>query len=196
MLFDTGPEEMIWDLNAKRVRADIATIERIHLSHWHRDHSGGMLKAISMIRAAKAAKGSSSAGVTVDLHPSRPKYRGIMGPVYPISLEPDPTFDEIEAAGATVVKNSEPHLIMDDMFLVSGEIPRVTSYETGLRRGIRFNEDTRSWEPDELVRDERFLMCNVKGRIHNPTDQQQTALTGCYQARASSSSLAAVMQEW
>jgi len=28
-------------------------VEAIHLSHWHRDHSGGMLKAIKMISEAK-----------------------------------------------------------------------------------------------------------------------------------------------
>lgn len=41
LLFDTGPEERVWELNAKRIRPlDLAEIEAIHLSHWHRDHSG------------------------------------------------------------------------------------------------------------------------------------------------------------
>ena len=65
MLFDTAPEEHIWELNAKRLRADIGSIEWIQLSHWHRDHSGGILKAIPMIQEAKSSKD----GLTIDLHP-------------------------------------------------------------------------------------------------------------------------------
>ncbi|KAJ9498282.1 hypothetical protein H2202_006433 [Exophiala xenobiotica] len=160
MLFDTAPEDHIWELNANRLRANIGSIEMVQLSHWHRDHSGGMLKAVSMINQARL----SEDGVIVDLHPDRPAYRGFLGPAGPVSLEADPTFAEIEAAGATVVKNDQPHTVLDDMFLVSGEIPRVTPYEVGFKRGMRFNQDSASWESDELIRDERFLMCNVKGR--------------------------------
>lgn len=112
-----------------------------------------------MIMEAKSPKGE----VIVDLHPNRPTYRGFLGPAGPVSLERDPTFDEIEAAGATIVKNDQPHTILDDMFLVSGEIPRVTPFEKGFQRGMRFNQDTNTWESDELILDERFLMCNVKG---------------------------------
>ena len=112
-----------------------------------------------MINDAKA----TPQAVTVDLHPNRPTYRGFLGPAGPVSLERDPTFEEIEAAGATVVKNDLPHTILDNTFLVSGEIPRVTPYEEGFKRGMRFNQDTGSWESDELILDERFLMCNVRG---------------------------------
>jgi metal-dependent hydrolase (beta-lactamase superfamily II) len=40
VLFDAGPEEDAWERNAKRLRADLASVEVIQLSHWHRDHSG------------------------------------------------------------------------------------------------------------------------------------------------------------
>ena len=161
-------------MNANRLRADIAKIETIQLSHWHRDHSGGMLKAVSMITDAKAKLHDSSSSspqsqpVIVDLHPDRPAFRGFLGPNnHILSMEADPTFAEIEAAGGKVVKSAEAHTILDDVFLVSGEIPRVTPYETGLRRGITFNADTKAWEKDELVLDERFLMCNIAGTTHS-----------------------------
>ena len=158
VLFDTAPEELVWELNAKRLRAKIESIEWIQLSHWHRDHSGGILKAIAMTNEAKGVT-----GIPVDLHPDRPTYRGIQGPFGVISLERDPTFEEIEAAGGKVMKNDKAHTILDEMFLVSGEIPRVTPYEKGLARGITFNQDKGDWEADEMIKDERFLMCNVKG---------------------------------
>ncbi|KAF2096823.1 metallo-beta-lactamase superfamily protein [Rhizodiscina lignyota] len=164
MLFDTGPEEQIWDMNAKRLRADLAKIETIHLSHWHKDHSGGMLRAIPLINAAKKASPSAPQTLVADLHPARPDYRGFMTPMGPISLEADPSFEEISAAGATVSKHAETHTVLDDMFLISGEIPRVTPYEVGVPRGARFSKETGMWEPDEKIADERFVMCNVKGK--------------------------------
>lgn len=121
-----------------------------------------MLRAVRLINQAKAAQASSPAGLTTDLHPARPEYRGIMA-AQPISLEADPTFEEIEAAGATVSKHAEPHSVLDDMFLISGMIPRVTPYEIGVVRGIRFHSSSNSWEKDEMIADERLLMCNLKG---------------------------------
>ncbi|CZT44014.1 uncharacterized protein RSE6_04135 [Rhynchosporium secalis] len=72
-LLDTGPEVSAWKRNATRLGIDLASIGAIQLSHWHRDHSSGMLKAVSMITAAKT---QDSSPVIVDLHPSRPNYRG------------------------------------------------------------------------------------------------------------------------
>ncbi|EAL92810.1 MBL fold metallo-hydrolase [Aspergillus fumigatus Af293] len=75
-----------------------------------------------------------------------------------ISLQADPTFEEIEAAGAVVDKHDEAHTILDDFFLVSGEIPRQTAYENGLKGGMRFTHEDNDWFSDELIADERFLM--------------------------------------
>ncbi|KAG5301722.1 metallo-beta-lactamase superfamily protein [Histoplasma ohiense] len=164
LLFDTGPTEKSWEMNAERLKLDLSSVERIQLSHWHRDHSGGMLKAIQMIKESKTKKGSSSDDLVVDLHPSRPDYRGIRLPSEIVSLEADPTFEEIEQAGAKVEKHSEAHTVLDNMFLISGEIPRETEYETGLKFGVRFHKDSGKWESDELINDERFLACNIKGK--------------------------------
>ncbi|KAE8450799.1 hypothetical protein EG329_005712 [Mollisiaceae sp. DMI_Dod_QoI] len=159
MLFDTGPEGDMWERNAKRLGIDLTSIERIQLSHWHR----GMLKAISMITSAKTSLPQSSP-LTIDLHPSRPTYRGFMAGTTPISMQADPTFSEMSSLDAVIEKHDKPHTVLDDMFLVSGEIPRVTSYERGIRGGIKFEEGEGKWVKDEEIRDERFLMCNLKGK--------------------------------
>lgn len=168
ILFDTGPEESAWERNAKRLNAEIGKIEAIQLSHWHRDHSGGMLQVLRMIKEARESESShvleQHAPVTVDLHPSRPIFRGTRRPDMPIlSLEADPTFEEIEDVGGKVSKNDQAHTVLDRMFLVSGEIPRVTDYEKGLKGGVRFNG--KEWEEDLLIKDERLLMCKVKGML-------------------------------
>ena len=59
---------------------------------------------------------------------------------------------------------TEPRAFLDDMFYVSGEIPRVTPFERGLLGQVRKTEDGSSWEPDELLMDERWLGVNVKGK--------------------------------
>ena len=164
VLFDTGPEAHSWERNARRLRAEVGKVEAIHLSHWHRDHSGGMLKAIAMINEARSSSGSSLAPLQVDLHPARPLYRGNQPPQFPVvSLEADPTFEEIEAAGGKVVKSDQPHTVCEDYFLVSGEIPRVTEYEKGLMFGVRCDDLAEGWKKDEEMADERFLMCKIKG---------------------------------
>lgn len=121
-----------------------------------------MLKVIRMIKEAKVASGLPSQDVAIDLHPVRPEYRGFLAgrTSTAISLEADPTFEEIEAAGGTVEKSDATHTVLDDMFLISGEIPRNTSYETGMRNGIQWMNG--AWIPDELITDERLVMCNVK----------------------------------
>ncbi|KAJ6191545.1 hypothetical protein N7519_001566 [Penicillium mononematosum] len=163
ILFDAGPEEKAWERNVKRLRPNLSSVEVIHLSHWHRDHSGGLLRAIRMISDAKRAE-SRSGDLVADLHPDRPVYRGIALPSHIISLEADPTFEEIGDAGAVVDKRSEPHTVLDDFFLVSGEIPRVTPYETGLKNAVRYDADENDWFSDEAIVDERSLICNLKGK--------------------------------
>ena len=103
--------------------------------------------------------------VVVDLHPDRPDYRGFRTQETIVSLEADPTFDEIDMAGATVHKDASPHHVLGGMFLASGEIPRETEYESGLQRGMRFDSRSGKWEEDRLISDERFLACKIKGAV-------------------------------
>ena len=139
----------------------MASVEYIQLSHWHRDHTGGLLRAIQMINAAK-----NQAEVVVDVHPDRPDYRGIMTPTQvPIALEADPTFKDIEAVGGLLLKSDQVHTILEDTFLVSGAIPRTSDYELGIPGGIRLNTSSGKWEADEMIFDERLLMCNIKGEL-------------------------------
>jgi len=125
-----------------------------------------------MISSAKKDTNPSSSppAVVVDLQPSRPSYRGFTGgsPPQPISMQADPSFSSITSSGGFVSTHSEPHTVLDNFFLVSGYIPRVTPYETGVKNGIRFDSKSDggagTWEKDEEIADERFLMCNLKGK--------------------------------
>ncbi|PYI02098.1 metallo-beta-lactamase superfamily protein [Aspergillus sclerotiicarbonarius CBS 121057] len=163
VLFDAGPEGGSWEGNVRRLGLGLEEVEVVMLSHWHRDHSGGLKRAIEMISDAKKATGSSTKP-TIDLHPDRPDYRGMAIGEKIISLQADPTFAELEEAGGIVKKYTEGHTILDDFFYISGEIPRRTPYETGLKGGMRYDKDEGDWFSDEMISDERFLMCNLKGK--------------------------------
>lgn len=118
-----------------------------------------------MINEAKQAKGLTGQ-VVVDLHPDRPDYRGLALGDQIVSLQADPRFEELEEAGALVDKNQDAHAVLDNLFLVSGYIPRTTKYEQGLRNAMRFDSDDKDWVSDESIADERFLACNIKGLVH------------------------------
>ncbi|KAL4810569.1 beta-lactamase-like protein [Aspergillus unguis] len=174
ILFDAGPEGDAWEKNVRRMRPDLASVEMVQLSHWHRDHSGGFLRAVEMISEAKEANGLPR-NLIADLHPDRPDYRGFAMGESIVSFQADPSFEELEAAGATIEKHDRAHTVLDDFFLISGEIPRRTPYETGLKYGMRFVKEDNEWISDEAIADERFIMCNVK-------DKGIVMLTGCSHA--------------
>lgn len=140
----------------------IIQVRILPLAIYTTNYSGGLLRAIRTINNAKQAKGLPK-GVVADVHPSRPDYRGFALGEKIVSLQADPSFTELESAGATVSKQSETHTVLDNLFLISGEIPRQTPYETGLKGAMRYDAEEKDWFSDESISDERFLMCNLKG---------------------------------
>ena len=75
-----------------------------------------------------------------------------------------PSPDDLTAFGAEVIATPKPASFLDDMFFVSGEIPRVTPFERGYPGHVRLADDGKTWEPDELLMDERYLAVNVAGK--------------------------------
>ncbi len=75
-----------------------------------------------------------------------------------------PDADTLAQHGAQVLHTTTAHTALDDLFLVSGEIPRTTPFETGLPGQFRRTEDDTGWEPDPLIMDERFVAVRVKDK--------------------------------
>ena len=161
VLFDVGPYGEVWLANAERLAVDLSSIEVLFLSHWHWDHSGGIPTVVAAIAAARHSAGR--APLVVDVHPDRPDQRGVLTPVGTFAMLPaEPTIDAIQAAGGHVVAHAHVHAVGGDLFLASGDIPRQTSYETGLPAHHSWRGEQVSLDPE--IHDERFLTANVRGR--------------------------------
>jgi len=160
LLFDSGPEDRTFEQNVSRLGVELGTVEAIVLSHGHWDHGGAMLRALQLIRDR-----NGGAEVPYYAHPDMFRTRATkfandkMRP-----MDDVPSVDALTAHGARVVNTREAQVILGGMAYVSGEIPRVTSFERGLKGQHRRTLDGTGWELDELIMDERFVAVNVAGK--------------------------------
>jgi 7,8-dihydropterin-6-yl-methyl-4-(beta-D-ribofuranosyl)aminobenzene 5'-phosphate synthase len=171
MLFDGGPADAVMETNGARLGVDFAAIEAVTLSHGHLDHFGGLPRALAMIHAVNGDR-----AVPLYLHPAMFQERGLRMPdggVLP--GEPFPTPEEWRKFGAEPVITTEPVTCLDGLFFISGEIPRVTSYEKGLDQQVHRAAPDALWEPEPEVIDERFLAVHVR-------DKGLVVFSGCSHA--------------
>lgn len=160
LLFDAGPDGAVLTSNVARLGFDMGTVDGLFLSHGHWDHAGGMLAALELMRAARPAH-----TVPTFMHPGMYRSRALRaadGTMRPFEDIPSP--GELERHGARVVHATEPAAVLDDLFFLSGEIPRLTPFEKGMPGQFRRTDDGTGWEPDPLLLDERFVAVRVKDK--------------------------------
>ncbi|HEY9678351.1 MAG TPA: MBL fold metallo-hydrolase [Drouetiella sp.] len=159
MLFDAGPEGYIFLRNAKNLGANLKDIEAIGVSHGHWDHMGALLPALDEITSNGERK------VAVHVNPDMFLIRGAQlsnGEVVPFQIVP--SVDELTARGGEVVNSLEARTLLDDYFYLSGEIPRVSSFEKGRTDHLGRKSHDAPWTPDPLLMDERYLAVNIKDK--------------------------------
>jgi 7,8-dihydropterin-6-yl-methyl-4-(beta-D-ribofuranosyl)aminobenzene 5'-phosphate synthase len=158
ILFDTGPDEDVFVMNATRLRIDLGTLDAIVLSHGHWDHAAGMVRAVEIAHRATGRR------IPFHAHPDMFHTRGLRTPDGSVRLMDDvPGPAALVAVGAELVASREPAAVLGGIAAVSGEIPRHTPYEHGLASQVRRISPEAAWEDDPLIVDERFLAVHVKG---------------------------------
>lgn len=160
LLFDTGPDEVVFERNVERLGFDIACVDGMVLSHGHWDHCGAMLRALQMIRSRNGGR-----DVPTYMHPDMYRTRAIKAADGSFRLFEDvPSAAQLAQHGAEVIHSAQPQFVLEDFVYISGEIPRVTSFEVGLPGQHRMTDDGSGWEPDPLIMDERFVAVAVRGK--------------------------------
>ena len=158
LLFDTGPDAEVFRRNVTTLGAELSTVDAMVLSHGHWDHAGAMPLALDLIRA-----GTPQRRVPVHMHPGMFRHRAMRAPDGSMRPFADvATAAELEEHGGEVVLSRAPEAILNNFFLISGEIPRITPFETGLP-GQHHLTGTGQWEPDPLLMDERSVAVHVAG---------------------------------
>jgi 7,8-dihydropterin-6-yl-methyl-4-(beta-D-ribofuranosyl)aminobenzene 5'-phosphate synthase len=161
ILFDTGVSPGGMVENMRRLGIDPGEIEVIVLSHGHWDHVTGM-------EGLAAALGR--AGLPVMIHPEFWSRRRISFPGLDPAELPATSRSALEEMGFTIVEERQPSFLLDGAVLITGEVDRTTTFETGFRGHEALRDG--SWQADPLILDDQALVVRVR-------DRGLVVLTGC-----------------
>lgn len=156
LLFDTGPEGSVFIQNCAKLGVNLGQVEQIAISHGHWDHMGALPAALDAILGGRPSIG-------VHVNPGMFNERGVLlksGAVIPVGKVPSPT--EMEKQGAVVVNDPDERLLLDGHFYLSGEIPRVSSFEKGRTDHLCRSQPNDAWRKDPFLMDERMLVAHVR----------------------------------
>ena len=168
-LFDTGVSENGIIFNADIFGIELRNIETIVLSHGHLDHCSGLLNVLKRV----------SKPIDVIAHPDAFLKRWI---IYPDGNRAKmPVLDEkdLENHGATIRKirnisflpnnnnegaddNVNGSINLPPPLMITGQIPRKTSFEKGFPLQYKEIEDEKELVPDPLVNDDQAVVVNIK----------------------------------
>lgn len=175
-LFDTGVSENGIIFNADIFGIDLKNIEAIILSHGHFDHCSGLLNALKRM----------SKPINVIAHPDAFLKRWLIYPDGNRAKMPVLDEKELENHGATIHKirniNFLPSNSDDDQkedingisspLMITGQIPRETSFEKGFPLQYAEIQGEKELVPDPLVNDDQAIVVNIK-------QKGLVILTGC-----------------
>jgi 7,8-dihydropterin-6-yl-methyl-4-(beta-D-ribofuranosyl)aminobenzene 5'-phosphate synthase len=152
ILFDMGTSSEGVCRNAKLMDIDLCTVDFVVLSHGHYDHFGGL---------AEAVKAINSPDLPLITHEDMIKPRAVANSKG--ELREYPTFPDQKMLGAVkIMETKQPQLIAEGIACITGEIPRVVDFETGMNNNRILRDGV--WQSDPLLMDERALVFNLQGR--------------------------------
>lgn len=152
VLFDTGISAGGVVENAKRMDLELGEVDYVVLSHGHYDHFGGLVSALKTI---------NKANLPLIVHEDMFKTRENANADGTIRAYPKLPAKE-QLGSAQVINTKQPYLISDGTILVTGEIPRETSFEKGFLQHRTLIDGI--WQADPLIFDDRAVVFNVKGK--------------------------------
>ena len=164
VLYDAGltPDAVARNLDVLQV--PVGELRAIVISHGHADHHGGLERLVRR-------RGRSRLPLVI--HPDAWRERRVVFPSGGEVRLPPPSRHDLESEGLEVVEERAHSLLLDDAVLVSGQIERVTEFETGFP--IHEARESDDWRPDPMIWDDQALVLNVR-------DRGLVILSGCSHA--------------
>ena len=153
LLFDTGvsPNGMVE--NMRRLGISARDIEVIVLSHGHWDHVTGMEGLTRVL---------GRANLPVMIHPEFWNRRRIAFPGLDPGELPSTSRPALEGMGFEIVEGRQPSFLLDGAALITGEVDRTTSFETGFKGHEAYRSG--AWQPDPLILDDQALVLRLRDR--------------------------------
>ena len=166
VLYDAGltPDAVARNLDVLQV--PVGDLRAIVISHGHADHHGGLE---GLIRRRGRWR------LPLVIHPDAWRDRRIAFPSGGELRLPAPSRHDLEAEGLDVVEERAHSLLLDGAILVSGQVKRVTEFESGFP--IHEARGGDGWQPDPMIWDDQALVVNVR-------DRGLVILSGCSHAGA------------
>ena len=161
-LFDTGVSENGVIHNSDVFAIDFDQIEGIILSHGHFDHFTGLTNIIRKISSRR------SAAVNLFVHPDAFLKRWL---VFPNGKRVKmPSLDEMHLKNLGLQIHQHTGVVLlpnrnTPLLLLTGEIPRDTSFEKGFPFQYVENDDNeKNLIPDPLVKDDQALVAHIRNK--------------------------------
>lgn len=153
VLYDAGLTPHAVARNLDVLQVPVGDLRAIVISHGHADHHGGLE---GLVRRRGRSR------LPLLIHPDAWRERRVAFPSGGEVRLPPPRRHDLEAEGLEVVEERAQSLLLDDAILVSGQIERITEFESGFP--IHEARDGDGWQPDPMIWDDQALVANVRDR--------------------------------
>jgi 7,8-dihydropterin-6-yl-methyl-4-(beta-D-ribofuranosyl)aminobenzene 5'-phosphate synthase len=153
VLYDAGLTPHALARNLDVLEVSVGELRAVVISHGHADHHGGLE---GLVRRRGRLR------LPLVIHPDAWRERRISFPTGGELRLPPPSRHDLEAEGLEVVEERAHSLLLDDMVLISGQVERVTEFETGFP--IHEAREGDGWRPDPMIWDDQALILNVRDR--------------------------------
>jgi 7,8-dihydropterin-6-yl-methyl-4-(beta-D-ribofuranosyl)aminobenzene 5'-phosphate synthase len=166
VLYDAGLTPHALSRNLDVLEVPVGDLRAIVISHGHADHHGGLE---GLVRRRGRSR------LPLLIHPDAWRERRVAFPTGGEVRLPPPSRHDLEAEGLEVVEERAHSMLLDGAVLVSGQVERVTDFETGFPIHQARTRD--AWEPDPMIWDDQALIVDVR-------DRGLVILSGCSHAGA------------
>ena len=159
ILMDAGFTGTAMEHNLKMLDPDLAVVENIVISHGHRDHTMGLPTFLRIMNKP----------CNIIAHPDALFQRYVKTETGRIKYPGHLDREELNKYGATIIENSDPMPIADDFMVITGSVPRKTTFER-VPQGS-FIDRNGTLEEDN-IRDDQSVILNLK-------DKGLVIISGC-----------------